>query len=167
MDRALELARHGLEQGEQPIGALVVVDGEVVAERFWRGDQEPGVLRHPELVALLDADREIGPQRRDAVLYTTLEPCLMCMGAAAAFFVATVVYALDSPLDGAARALAEWAPPAGHPGVLGPASYRVPAVVGGVRAAEARQLLEEYVARAGTTAVAEWARLLLASLDES
>jgi tRNA(adenine34) deaminase len=164
MDRALELARRGLDEGEQPIAALVTLDGEVVAESFWRGDQEPGVLRHPELVAQLETDRVVGARRGEAVLYTTLEPCLMCMGAAASMFVGRVVYALDSPLDGAARVFAEWAPAAGHP-FDRPASYRVPEIVGGVGATEARALLEEYVAQEPRTPAAEWARLLLASLD--
>jgi tRNA(adenine34) deaminase len=165
MSRALELARRGLDEGEQPIAAVVVVDGEIVAECFWRGDQEAGVLRHPELVALLDADAHVGARRRGALLYTTLEPCLMCMGAAMAFFVGTIVYALDSPLDGASRVATAWAPAAGHPRGGAPASYRRPEVVRGVGAPEARRLLESYVAAAGTTAVAVWARQLLAHLD--
>jgi len=164
MRRALELARQGLEEGEQPIAALRVVDGEILAESFWRGDQEAGVLRHPELVVLLEADLRVASRRRDAILYTTLEPCPMCMGAAMAFFVGTVVYALDSPLDGAARLAATWTPAAGHPARGAPASYRLPEVVGGVGAPEARQLLEEYVAAQRGTSVATWARLLLERL---
>jgi len=70
------------------------------SEGTCKGDQEAGVLRHPELVVLLEADLRVASRRRDAILYTTLEPCPMCMGAAMAFFVGTVVYALDSPLDG-------------------------------------------------------------------
>jgi tRNA(adenine34) deaminase len=161
MRRALELAARGLEHGEQPIAALVVVGDEVVAESFWRGDAERGLLGHPELVALLEADRLVGRRQRDAVLYTTLEPCLMCMGASMAFFVCTIVYALASPLDGAASVASTWAPSDGHPDGRAPASYALPDVVGGVCAADARRLLEDYVARPGSTPVAEWTRMLL------
>jgi tRNA(adenine34) deaminase len=160
MRRALELAARGLEEGEQPIAALVVVGDEVVAESFWRGG-ERGRLGHPELVALLEADRLVGGRRRDAVLYTTLEPCLMCMGAAMTFFVSTMVYALASPLDGAASVASAWTPAGGHPIGRAPASYAVPDVVGGVCAADARRLFEDYVARADSTPVAAWTQLLL------
>ncbi len=71
------------------------------------------------LLALDQADRVIGPRRGRAVLYTTLEPCLMCLGAAATTMVERVVYALGSATDQFRRfrdsrpspidALARWA----------------------------------------------------------
>src|SRR5919204_6671813 len=130
MDRALALARCALDEGEAPIGTVVVLDGEIVAEAYWRGLQA-GRLGHPELVALLDADAALRKRDGEAALYTTLEPCLMCMGAAMSAFLDTIVYAVDSPLDGAARVATEWAPPAGHPRPGERAAYRVPHVVGG------------------------------------
>lgn len=55
MAAALEQATRGLEAGELPIGAVVALDGEILARAFWRlGD---GLLAHPELLVLLDADR--------------------------------------------------------------------------------------------------------------
>ena len=163
MDRALGLARQGLAEGELPVGALVVLEQKIVAEAHWRGDQDRGVLGHPELVALLAADRVIGRRRADAALYTTLEPCLMCMGAAMAFFIGTVVYALGSPSDGAADVARRWQPPSGHPRPAEPAAYRVPEVIGGVRSAEARALVQEYVDSGASGPVAEWTRTLVGS----
>ena len=147
MTEALAYARRSLETGEMPIGAVVALDGDVVAGASWRGDFDSGLLRHPELVALLEADASVGRRRRDAVLYTTLEPCLMCMGAAMSFFVRSVVYALASPHDGAADVADRWAPRAGHPRPAPGTPYRIPEIIGGVCAAEARALIEEYVRR--------------------
>jgi tRNA(adenine34) deaminase len=143
MHRAIALARQGLAEGEMPIGALVAVDGDVVAEAYWRGEREGALLRHPELVALLDAEHAAAGRRQQAALYTTLEPCLMCMGAAMSFFVGRVVYALRSPTDGASRVAGTWAPAAGHPTA---GAYRIPEITRGVCAEEARALVQEYLA---------------------
>jgi len=157
MERALTLARRGLDEGELPIGSLVALDGEVVAEAYWRGEQDRGVLRHPELVALLDADELIGSRRRDALLYTTLEPCLMCMGTAMSFFLGTIVYALDAPPDGATAVCEVWSPPGGHPQPGTPGSYRIPDVVAGVGREEAEALVREYLASEASGPFARWA----------
>jgi tRNA(adenine34) deaminase len=159
MAGALALACRGLAEGGLPIGALLAVDEKVVAEAYWSGDPERGLLRHPGLVVLTEADRLIRRRRGEATLYTTLEPCLMCMGAAMAFFLGRLVYALDSPTDGAARVAADWAPAAGHPRA-GVRPYGVPDVVGGVRADEASRLVREYLASGATGPQAEFAATL-------
>jgi tRNA(adenine34) deaminase len=132
MREALRLAEQGLAAGDQPIGALVAVEGEVVASARWR--LRPGrLLDHAEVVALraADGDPRVRGRRRDATLYTTLEPCLMCMGTAMSFGVGRVVYALEAPADGASEIAAVWQPDLGHP-PAGYPIYAVPEVVGGV-----------------------------------
>jgi tRNA(adenine34) deaminase len=161
MERALALATRGLEEGELPIGAVVAVDGEVIAEAYWRGGTEPGWLRHPELVALLAADEVAGRDRRRAVLCTTLEPCLMCMGAAMSFFLAKVVYALPSPTDGAASVAAQWAPGRGHPLAGSAAPYRVPEVLGGIGRERSAALVRAFLDRGAAGPLADWARSLV------
>jgi tRNA(adenine34) deaminase len=160
MARALALARRGLVEGELPIGALLAVDEVVVAEAYWSGDPDRGLLRHPELVVLTEADRLVGRRRREATLYTTLEPCLMCMGAATTFFLGRLVYALGSPTDGATRVTVEWAPPAGHPRE-GPRPYGLPDVAGGICTDEARGLVREYLASGISGPQAEFAATLV------
>jgi len=65
-----------------PIGAVLACDGEVLAEAYWRGIGH-GRLTHPEHVVLLAANASVQPgQRSRCTLYTTFEPCLMCMGTA-------------------------------------------------------------------------------------
>jgi tRNA(adenine34) deaminase len=139
MRLALEQARKGLKEGAMPIGAVLAVGDEVVAQAHWRG-LEQGLLAHPEHAVLLQADATIGRRRREATLYTTLEPCLMCIGTAMSFFLQRIVFALASPADGAAAVAEQWTPPRGHPPPRsGP--YSLPAVEGGLFAEEAKSLV--------------------------
>lgn len=162
MGSALALARRGLAEGVLPIGAIVAIDNAPVAEAYWQGAAH-GILRHPELAVLLEADRLVGPRRSEAVLYTTLEPCLMCMGAAMPFFVGTVVYALESPADGAGTVATQWHPVRGHRRRDESASYGIPSIVAGVRRAEAETLVREYLAGKPVGAEARWAGSLVNS----
>ena len=102
MREALDEARRGLAAGEVPVGALVVVEGAVVA----RAHNEPVALAdptaHAEVLALRDAGRARGNYRlTDATLYATVEPCPMCCGAALHARVARVVYGARDPKAGA------------------------------------------------------------------
>src|SRR5262249_42127123 len=93
----------GMEQGNLPIGAVIVLSGRVIAAAHTAEVTEHRLLVHAELLALEEADRlrPFPGKRRDTVLFTTLEPCLMCFGAAMSFLVGSVYYALESPADGA------------------------------------------------------------------
>lgn len=86
MHEALALARRGLEEGEMPVGAVVVLDGEIVSSGYWRFRRD-ALLDHAEMLALREAEKNarIASRRVDVTLYTTLEPCLLCMGAAMSF----------------------------------------------------------------------------------
>ena len=103
MRRTLALAEAALEDGELPIAALVVLGDRVLASATTAERREQRFLAHAELVALEAADR-VRPfpgDRRAATLYTNLEPCMMCLGAAMSFFCGEICYALESPTDGA------------------------------------------------------------------
>jgi tRNA(adenine34) deaminase len=106
MQEALEQARHGLAAGEVPVGAVVVVDGHVVA----RAHNAPVVLAdptaHAEVLALREAARALGNYRlTGAALYATVEPCVMCCGAALHARIARLVYAAADPKAGAVDSL--------------------------------------------------------------
>jgi tRNA(adenine34) deaminase len=159
MQRALALAAQGLASGAMPIGAVLALRGEVVAEAFWRGSKH-GVLDHPESVVLREADRRLDPAgRREATLYTTLEPCLMCMGTAMSFFLGRIVFALPAPADGAANVAAVWAPLLGHPRRQG--AYGLPTIEGGLYEAGSRRLISEWLESGPTGPEAGFARQLL------
>lgn len=106
MDLALAQARRAAEQGEVPIGAVVAIDGEVVAARHNERLSTNDPTAHAEILALRDAGTARGSSRLDgAVLVTTLEPCPMCAGAAVMARVARVVFAAEDPKAGACGTL--------------------------------------------------------------
>lgn len=103
MRRALELARHAEEAGEVPVGALVVLNDEVIGEGWNQPIVSHDPSAHAEIVALRAAASRMRNYRiPDAVLYVTLEPCTMCAGAIVQARIARVVYGAADPKSGAA-----------------------------------------------------------------
>ena len=103
---ALDEARQAGEAGEVPVGAVVVLAGRVLA----RGHNRPIALRdptaHAEILALREAARELGNYRlTGATLYATIEPCVMCCGAAVHARIARLVYGADDAKAGAVRSV--------------------------------------------------------------
>lgn len=140
MKAALEVARRGMDRGELPIGAVVVADGRVVGSSHTEEVTQRRLLVHAELLALEEADRTDGWDRRGATLYTTLEPCLMCVGATATAMVGRIVWAVESDCDAAGRLCREWEQdrPPDVPQV------HMPVVRGPVCGAEAAELFRIY-----------------------
>jgi tRNA(adenine34) deaminase len=164
MGEALALAERALAENEVPIGAVAALDGEVVASSYWRFRRD-ALLDHPECVVLRQAERAaaVQPRRGDVVLYTTLEPCLMCMGTAMSFRLGRVVYALEAPADGAGSVAEAWRPAAGQPPPSFP-FYATPLVVGGVCRERSLRLVEAWVER---NAAVPWAAALLPGFSHS
>ncbi len=103
---ALDEARQGLHIGEVPIGAVVVLDREVVATGFNQPIHTVDPTAHAEIVALRRAARELGNYRLTGTsLYVTIEPCLMCVGAVVNARVSTLVYGVAEPKTGGVRSL--------------------------------------------------------------
>ena len=111
MQRALELGRQAEARGEVPVGAVVVVEGEIVGEGFNQpiGLHDP--TAHAEVMALRDAARRLGNYRLPgSSLYVTLEPCPMCAGAIVHARVERVVFAAPDPRSGAAGSMFDLLP---------------------------------------------------------
>jgi tRNA(adenine34) deaminase len=137
MRAALEQAREAARCDEVPVGAVVVIKGEVVGAGFNqpRGAQDP--TAHAEIVALRDAARHVGNYRlTGSTLYVTIEPCQMCVGAMVHARVARLVYGALEPragaVDSAMRAHE-------HPAL----NHRM-AAIGGVLEAECRDMIQEF-----------------------
>ena len=82
MRRALALAQRAAEEGEVPVGALLVLDSEAIGEGWNRPIASADPTAHAEILALRDGARRLGNYRlAKTTLYVTLEPCAMCMGA--------------------------------------------------------------------------------------
>ena len=146
MELALEQAHLGLEAGEVPIGAVVVAGGEVVSRAFNRPIGACDPTAHAEILALREAAQVVGNYRlTGAVLYVTVEPCLMCVGALVHARVGEVVYGAAEPKTGA---LVSTVAGLDIPGL----NHRF-AVTGGVREAECRDLIQRFFReRRGTVA---------------
>jgi tRNA(adenine34) deaminase len=104
MQEALRLAREGEVRGEVPVGAVVVIAGEIKG-RAWNspiGRNDP--TAHAEILALREAAASAGNYRLpDATLYCTLEPCVMCAGALVAARVARLVFGVRDLRFGGVR----------------------------------------------------------------
>jgi tRNA(adenine34) deaminase len=114
MAEALAEAERSLEVDEFPVGAILVLEDEVVARAHWTGLAERRLLDHAEMLVLMDAERSGRVAERNdrqrATLYTTLEPCPLCMAAAMSFLLGRIVFAALAPVDGAANLPDLWQP---------------------------------------------------------
>lgn len=111
MQRALELAHRAESEGEVPVGAVLVREGEIIGEGWNRPIGEHDPTAHAEINALRDAARRVGNYRLpDTTLYVTLEPCPMCAGAIIHARVAKVVFGAPDPRSGAAGSVFDLLP---------------------------------------------------------
>lgn len=103
MGLALDLAREAGAAGEVPVGALVVIDGEVAGRGYNQPIGRHDPTAHAEIMALRDAATRLGNYRLPgSTLYVTLEPCAMCAGAIMHARVERVVFGARDPKTGAA-----------------------------------------------------------------
>ena len=102
MREALAEARRGLEAGEVPIGAVAVMDGQVIARAYNHPIGATDPTAHAEMLVLREAARLVDNYRLTGLtVYVTVEPCLMCVGALVHARVREVVYGAPEPKTGA------------------------------------------------------------------
>jgi tRNA(adenine34) deaminase len=133
MGEALAEAQLAAERGERPIAAVAVVDEAMVARAHDRVEEADDPTAHAVMVALREAARRLGRNRlADATIFSTVEPCAMCVGALLESDVEALVYALPNTRDGAAGSVIQLAQHASMP--------RRIKVVSGIRRDEAEAL---------------------------
>jgi tRNA(adenine34) deaminase len=157
MRQTLTLAAEAVKHGEFPIAAIVVLRDNIIASATASEQRERRYLGHAELVALEKADKLGLPldDRREARLFTNLEPCLMCLGAAMSFFLGEIYYGLESPGDGAVDLVKAWVREEDDiPG------YRLPRITGGLLREESIRLFERYVSVRPHGPMRDWAETL-------
>jgi tRNA(adenine34) deaminase len=116
MGEALAEAQLAVGRGERPIAAVAVVDEAMVARAHDRVEQADDPTAHAVVVALRDAARRLGRGRlADATIFTTEEPCAMCVGALLESDVEALVYAVPNTRDGAAGTVVQLAQHASLP----------------------------------------------------
>jgi tRNA(adenine34) deaminase len=134
MGEALAEARQAASRGAPPVGAIAVMNEAMVARGSHRVAEANDPTAHAVVVALREASRKLGtPHLSDVTIFTTIEPCPMCVGALLECDVAALVYAVPNAIDGAAGTVLQLAE---HPGLA-----RRLQVVSGIRRAEAEELI--------------------------
>jgi tRNA(adenine34) deaminase len=137
MQRALQLADMAEQQGEVPVGAVLVSGGNIIGEAYNRVISDSDPSAHAEMLALRAAGLATGNYRLPgAKLYVTLEPCCMCAGAIIHARIARLVFAADDPKTGAAGGCFDLLADSRH-------NHRVE-IEGGYMAAEAADKLREF-----------------------
>ena len=104
MQEALAEARAAAAAGEVPIGAVLVLDGKILARSGNRTIRDNDPTAHAEIVVLREAARLLGNYRfAGSTLFVTIEPCGMCAGAMIQARISRLVYGADDPKGGAVR----------------------------------------------------------------
>ena len=136
MDKALALAREALEDGEVPVGCVIVRGGDIVGQGRNRRETDKSALAHAELEAIAQANQALGGWRLwDCTLYVTLEPCPMCAGAILNARIPRVVYGARDEKYGACRSVCS---------LFDMNFNHHPTVEGGVLEQEAAQLMQDF-----------------------
>jgi tRNA(adenine34) deaminase len=137
MREAIDQARLALAAGEVPIGAVLVVADRIVARGFNQPISAVDPTAHAEVLVLREAARAVGNYRlTDAVVYVTVEPCLMCVGALVHARVREVVYGTPEPKTGALVSSMR--------GLDVPGLNHRFTITGGVLEAECRDIIQQF-----------------------
>lgn len=106
MDKAILQARRAYENGDVPIGCVIVYEGKIIARGFNKRNLKKTTLAHAEILAIEQASRKLGDWRlEECTMYVTLEPCQMCAGAIVQARIPNVVIGCMNPKAGCAGSI--------------------------------------------------------------
>ena len=103
MKEALREAERAMANGEIPVAAILVSSGIELTRAQTQVFRQKSIVAHGEYFALLQASTAVWTAKRPLIIYSTLEPCLMCLGASMQAGVDEIVFAMDAAPDGGAR----------------------------------------------------------------
>jgi tRNA(Arg) A34 adenosine deaminase TadA len=97
LKEAVDLSQESVENGGYPVGAVVVHEGKVVGRGFSNGKVLCDATSHAEIAAIRDASLKLGVRNLDnCILYSSMEPCVMCLMACSWAYISKVCYACKS-----------------------------------------------------------------------
>jgi tRNA(adenine34) deaminase len=134
MRAALAEAELAGQAGELPIGAVVVIDGIIITRGRASHQRSRSQLRHAELNAMLEGGERLWKDYRRAILFTTVEPCPMCLGAAVMADIPHIIFALPD------RNVQSGMTVNSHPYI----QRHIKSYYGGLLAEESKAILERY-----------------------
>jgi tRNA(adenine34) deaminase len=137
MRAALAEAELAGQNGEIPIGAVVVMDGEIISRGQAQHKRYKSQVRHAELNAILDGGERLWVDYRRAILFTTVEPCPLCLGAAVMADIPHIIFALHDQVVHSSQIVSD-----------NPYVHRhIKSYYGGVLAQESAAIMEKYAPR--------------------
>ncbi|WP_460929978.1 nucleoside deaminase [Shinella zoogloeoides] len=137
MDIALEEARAAGARGEVPVGAVLVLDGAVIAQAGNRTRTENDVTAHAEVAVIREAARKLGQERlTGADLYVTLEPCTLCAAAISFARIRRLYYGAEDPKGGAVESGVRF--------FAQPTCHHAPDVYSGIGGTAAADILKDF-----------------------
>jgi tRNA(adenine34) deaminase len=137
MDAALAEARNASERGEVPVGAVLVIDGAIVARSGNRTRADNDVTAHAEIAVIREAAAKLGAERLGgADIYVTLEPCTMCAAAISFARIRRLYYGADDPKGGAVESGVRF--------FAQPTCHHAPEVYSGIGERPAAELLTSF-----------------------
>ncbi|WP_269799021.1 tRNA adenosine(34) deaminase TadA [Vibrio sp. HA2012] len=140
MRKAMELAAMAEQEGEVPVGAVLVKDGQIIAQGWNRSIGEHDATAHAEIQVLRKAGQQLGNYRlTDTTLYVTLEPCPMCAGALLHSRVKRIVYGAPDLKAGAAGTVLDL--------FASQAAYHYAVIESGLLESECREQLQAFFRR--------------------
>jgi tRNA(adenine34) deaminase len=138
MEAAYQEALKALDEGEVPVGAVIVKNGAIIGRGYNRIEQLADATAHAEIIAITAAANSLAGWRLDdCTLYVTLEPCIMCVGALMQSRISAISYGAKDPRLGAIDTRS-------YKSDLEKAYGFFPAITGGLLASESSQLLSSF-----------------------
>ena len=158
MKLVIDLAKKALEKDELPIACIIFFNDTIIAQSHTSESEDKRLLVHAELKALMELDqKKVKPKEKMQMeLFTNLEPCMMCLGAAISSFVGKIYYSLDAPSDGAAK----WAEKTWHDHHT-QSTFCLPVITSGILENESRELFKRYIDIHKEGPLMEWVKTII------
>lgn len=152
---ALEEAEKAMEEGEHPIGTVIIAGDTQLSRGQTSVARHGTITAHGELLALRDAGWGVFSADRPLTIYTTLEPCLMCIGAAMQCGVDEIVYAMPAKPDGGTK----------YVEAIEESGDKAPKIRSGVLQDDAVKLMKENLVKNASHPGIDYAKALLEGLE--
>lgn len=158
MGLVIALAEKALEKNELPIACIIFHNDMIITQCCTSEIEDKRLLVHAEIKALIELDQKgiSAKEKMQMELFTNLEPCMMCLGAAISSFVGRIYYSLAAPSDGAAM----WAEKTWDEHHI-KSSFCLPAITSGILESESKELFKKYIDIHQDGPLVEWVKTII------